>query len=106
MYLQNFIAPACQPWQSHIANHAWILGLHGKPSPVLGILPCGAHLTKAPSLSQPQFEKSENKVAIVGYSAGALGAFVFAEWLIHLPGLNFVRALYGECIDQAASCMS
>ncbi|KAK9824525.1 hypothetical protein WJX72_011092 [[Myrmecia] bisecta] len=37
-----------------------------------------------------KFENSENKTAIVGYGAAALGAFVFAEWLIHLPGLNIL----------------
>lgn len=33
---------------------------------------------------------SDLRVQIVGYSAAALGAFFFVEWLIHLPGLNLV----------------
>ncbi|KAK9835044.1 hypothetical protein WJX81_006644 [Elliptochloris bilobata] len=37
-----------------------------------------------------KFEASSNKPAIVGYSAAALGAFFFLEWLIHLPGLNLI----------------
>lgn len=43
-----------------------------------------------PAWNLPQFEKSENKPAIIGYSAAALGAFFTAEWLIHLPLLDFV----------------
>lgn len=37
-----------------------------------------------------QFEKSDNKAAIVGYTAAAAGLFFFTEWLIHLPGLNLI----------------
>lgn len=37
-----------------------------------------------------QFEKSDNKGAIIGYGAAGLIAFFFSEWLIHLPLLNFV----------------
>ena len=37
-----------------------------------------------------QFEKSENKAAIVGYTAAAAGLFFFTEWFIHLPGLNII----------------
>ena len=40
---------------------------------------------------RPQFEKADNKAAIIGWSAAGLGAFFFTEWLIHLPGLNLVR---------------
>lgn len=35
-----------------------------------------------------KFERADNKVAIVGYGAAAVGATVFAEWLIHLPLFN------------------
>ena len=38
-----------------------------------------------------QFEKSDNKGAIIGYGAAGLIAFFFSEWLIHLPLLSFVR---------------
>jgi hypothetical protein len=34
------------------------------------------------------YEKSDNKVAVVGWSAAAVGAFFIAEWLIHLPVFN------------------
>jgi hypothetical protein len=37
-----------------------------------------------------QFEKAENKPAVVGYLSGAVLAVFFTEWLIHLPGLNVV----------------
>jgi hypothetical protein len=37
-----------------------------------------------------QFEKAENKPAIIGYSAAAVGALFFSEWLIHLPVFNVV----------------
>jgi hypothetical protein len=35
-----------------------------------------------------KFEKSDNKTAIIGYSAAAAGALWFSEWLIHLPLFN------------------
>lgn len=37
-----------------------------------------------------KFEKSSNKPAVLGYSAGAVAAFFVAEWLIHLPGLDIL----------------
>jgi hypothetical protein len=37
-----------------------------------------------------QFEKSNNKPVVVGYSIAALAAFFTAEWLIHLPGLDIL----------------
>lgn len=37
-----------------------------------------------------KFEASDNKAAIVGYSAAAIGALWFSEWLIHLPLLDFL----------------
>lgn len=37
-----------------------------------------------------KFEKSENKTAIVGYGAAAATAILTAEWLIHLPLLDFL----------------
>lgn len=40
----------------------------------------------------PQFEKSQNKPAIIGYSAAAVFVFFTAEWLIHLPALDVVSA--------------
>lgn len=39
-------------------------------------------------LSSQQFEKAENKPAIIGYSAAAAFVFFTAEWLIHLPALD------------------
>ena len=43
-----------------------------------------------------QFEKVENKAAVVGYAAAAVGALVFSEWLIHLPVIYwFVFVLLG-----------
>jgi len=35
-----------------------------------------------------KFETSDNKAAIVAYSAAAIAAVWFSEWLIHLPLLN------------------
>lgn len=35
-----------------------------------------------------QFERAENKPAIVAWTSAAIFAFFFSEWLIHLPGLN------------------
>jgi hypothetical protein len=37
-----------------------------------------------------QFEKTENKPVVIGYIAAAAFAFFTAEWLIHLPVLDFV----------------
>ena len=37
-----------------------------------------------------QFEKTDKKAAVIGYSAAAVIAFFFSEWLIHLPLLNVV----------------
>ena len=37
-----------------------------------------------------QFEKTEKKPAVIGWTAAAVGAFFLAEWLIHLPLLNVV----------------
>jgi hypothetical protein len=37
-----------------------------------------------------QFEKTENKPVVIGYVAAAAFAFITAEWLIHLPVLDFV----------------
>lgn len=60
----------------------------------------------------PQWEKSENKPIVVGYVAAALFAFYISEWLIHLPGLNYVSAgavsmkqqhLF-DSLQQAAHC--
>ena len=44
-------------------------------------------------LLQPQFEASDNKPAVIGYSVAAVFAFFFAEWFIHLPLFNFVSGL-------------
>lgn len=35
-----------------------------------------------------KFEKADNKPLVVGYLSAAVGAVIFVEWLIHLPGLN------------------
>lgn len=35
-----------------------------------------------------KFEKSDKKGAVIGWSAAAVFAFFFSEWLIHLPLLN------------------
>lgn len=37
-----------------------------------------------------QFEKSNNKPVVVGYTVAAVAAFFTAEWLIHLPGLDIL----------------
>lgn len=37
-----------------------------------------------------QFENSNNKPVVVGYTIGAVAAFFTAEWLIHLPGLDIL----------------
>lgn len=37
-----------------------------------------------------QFEASENKPVVIGYIVGAVAAFIFAEWFIHLPLFNIV----------------
>ena len=44
-------------------------------------------------LLQPQFEASDNKPAVIGYSVAAVFAFFFAEWFIHLPLFNFVSGV-------------
>lgn len=58
----------------------------------------------------PQFEKADNKPALLGWGVAGLSVFFFSEWLIHLPGLNFVRA-YGFACDRVChargmSCVS
>ena len=40
-----------------------------------------------------QFEKTEKKPAVIGWTAAAVGAFFVTEWLIHLPLLNVVSHL-------------
>lgn len=45
-----------------------------------------------------QFEKADNKPALLGWGVAGLSVFFFAEWLIHLPGLNFVRS--GGLVDH------
>lgn len=35
-----------------------------------------------------RFDKAQNKPAVIGYSAAAIGAFFAAEWIMHLPLLN------------------
>ena len=37
-----------------------------------------------------QYENAENKPAVAAYAGGAVSAILFAEWLIHRPGLNIV----------------
>lgn len=37
-----------------------------------------------------KFEKTENKPVVIGYVAAAAFAFITAEWLIHLPVLDFL----------------
>mmetsp|Transcript_9978 Transcript_9978/g.21308 ORF Transcript_9978/g.21308 Transcript_9978/m.21308 type:complete len:143 (-) Transcript_9978:1119-1547(-) len=37
-----------------------------------------------------KFEKTENKPVVIGYVAAGVSAFVFAEWLIHLPALDIL----------------
>lgn len=39
-----------------------------------------------------QFEASDNKGVVIGYSVGAVFAFFFAEWFIHLPLFNVVSS--------------
>lgn len=44
-------------------------------------------------LPRLQFEASDNKAVVIGYSVAAVFAFFFAEWFIHLPLFNFVSGL-------------
>lgn len=37
-----------------------------------------------------QFEKTDKKGAVIGWTAAGVGAFFITEWLIHLPLLNVV----------------
>ena len=45
-----------------------------------------------------QFEKTDKKPAVIGWTAAAVGAFFLAEWLIHLPLLDFVRPLLPQAL--------
>jgi hypothetical protein len=48
-----------------------------------------------------QWEKADNKPVIVAYFAAAFGALFTAEWLIHLPALDFVS---GPLLHHANPC--
>ena len=48
-----------------------------------------------------QFEKTDKKPAVIGWTAAAVGAFFLAEWLIHLPLLDFVRPLLPQILLSA-----
>ena len=48
-----------------------------------------------------QFEKTDKKPAVIGWTAAAVGAFFLAEWLIHLPLLDFVRPLLPQMLLTA-----
>lgn len=37
-----------------------------------------------------KFEKAENKPVVIGYCVAAVAAFVFSEWLLHLPALDIL----------------
>lgn len=37
-----------------------------------------------------EFDKLDNKPVVIGYGVAALLSLFFVEWLIHLPGLNFL----------------
>ncbi len=37
-----------------------------------------------------KFEKSDNKVAIIGWSVAGFGTIVMLEWFIHLPLFDFL----------------
>jgi hypothetical protein len=51
-----------------------------------------------------QFEASDNKPVVIGYSVGAIAALFFAEWFIHLPLFNFVSSLpTAACIASGLS---
>eukprot|EP00210_Caulerpa_lentillifera_P005150 g4922.t1 len=39
---------------------------------------------------QDKFEQTENKPVVIGYGVAGLVAFLITEWLIHLPGLDFL----------------
>ncbi len=52
-----------------------------------------------------QFEKTEKKPAVIGWTAAAVGAFFVTEWLIHLPLLNVVIHLT-QRLSRAASFMT
>ena len=57
-------------------------------------------------LLQPQFEASDNKPAVIGYSVAAVFAFFFAEWFIHLPLFNFVSGLPPAVYQTPADLLS
>lgn len=37
-----------------------------------------------------KFERADNKVAIIGWTAAAFSGVVIAEWFIHLPLFDFL----------------
>ncbi|GMH45152.1 hypothetical protein BSKO_13109 [Bryopsis sp. KO-2023] len=37
-----------------------------------------------------EFDKLDNKPVVIGYGVAALFSLFFVEWLIHLPGLDFL----------------
>lgn len=53
-----------------------------------------------------QFEKVENKAAVVGYIAAAVSALIFTEWLIHLPALDIVRTRTGPIVSLPDCCVA
>lgn len=55
-----------------------------------------------------QYENAENKPAVAAYAGGAVSAIIFAEWLIHKPGLNIVSfaATPAALIMRQQFCLS
>lgn len=57
-----------------------------------------------------QYENAQNKPAVLAYAGGSVAALIFAEWLIHKPGLNIVSiATVAHCLLmqlQVCSTMS
>ncbi|CAL8467120.1 g6656 [Coccomyxa elongata] len=49
-----------------------------------------------------KFEKSNNKAAIVGWTAAGVGAFFVTEWLLHLPLLDVLLGFPVQLIGVAA----
>lgn len=50
-----------------------------------------------------KFENAKNKPAIVGWALAAFSAITVAEWLIHLPGLNFLLGFPVQFIGLIAT---
>lgn len=57
------------------------------------------------SHTNTQFEKADNKPALLGWGFAGLSVFLFSEWLIHLPLFNFVRVYWCAAADLNRSTL-